>query len=171
MPLPWDPLAPLTLLIMMRSSMKRVLINVFSVLLLTVMCGCDNPRLCPKGVYRDFKPDAIQGYSVKPRMAGIWLVAKPFDGTPCLPRDLTVRNLVASEGCRASVLPPGWVKGRPLMAVYADYGRHATKATQTISFDIYQGEAKKQTVRVSITKAPDMIVSVDGKQLKQLEPN
>lgn len=53
------------------------------------------------------------------------------------------------------------------MAVYVS---GAIEANQTISFDVYQGEAKKQTVRISITKAPDLIVSVNGKQLVSDRP-
>ena len=148
---------------LMRSSMKRALTKAFFLLLPAVMCGCDNPRLCPEGLYRNFEPDWVQGYKITPDEVTIWLVAKPLDGTLCLPRDLTVRNLVTPEGFRVSIQPSGWIKGRPLMAVYI---RGVADANQTISFDVYQGEAKKQTVRISITKAPYLIVSINGKQLK-----
>ena len=144
--------------------MKRTLTNVFSLLVPAVICGCgNNPRLCPEGSYRNFEPDWVQGYKITPDEVNIWLVAKPLDGTSCLPRDLTVRNLVTPEGFRVSIQPPGWIKGRPLMAVYI-YG--VAETNQTISFDVYQGEAKKQTVRISITKAPDRIVKVNGKKLE-----
>lgn len=147
--------------------MKRALTNAFFLLLPAVMCGCDSPRLCPEGSYRDFEPDAVQGHEIAPDKVTIWLVAKPVDGISSLPRDLTVRNLVTPEGCQATIQPPGWIKGRPLMAVYVS---GAIEANQTISFDVYQGEAKKQTVRISITKAPDLIVSVNGKQLVSDRP-
>ena len=142
--------------------MKRVLTNAFFLLLPVVMCSCGNPRLCPEGIYRNFQPDAVQGYTVTDDDVTIWFAAEPLDGTSCLLRDLTIRNLVTPEGCRTIMQPPGWIKGRPLMAVYI---LGATKPNQTITFDIYQGEARRQTVSITITKVPNLVVSVNGKQL------
>jgi len=149
--------------------MKRVLTNAFFLLLSAVMCGCDNPRLCPEGVYRNFELDWIQGYKITPDKVNIWLVAKPLDGTLRLPRDLTVRNLVTPEGFRVSIQPPGWIKGRPLMAVYIS-GAASLHTNQAVSFDIYQGEAKKQTVTISIANTPDMSVMLNGKRLESAHP-
>lgn len=49
------------------------------------------------------------------------------------------------------------------MAVYA---KGAGEASQTISFDIYQGEAHKQTVTISIVRMPELTILIDGKRVR-----
>jgi len=138
--------------------MKSTWIYLVAVVLTTAMYGCDHPAMCPEGTYRSFVPDPVQGYEVTSDEATIWMVAESLDGNPCLPRDVAIRNVVAPEACKVTFQPPGWVKGRPLMAVYL---KGVTGPNEPISFDLYQGTEKKQTVKISITIAL-RVVNVEG---------
>ena len=126
------------------------------------MCGCGRPTICPDGAYRTFVPDPVQGYEIGSDEATIWMVAESLDGSPCLPQDVTVRNVVAPETVEVTFQPPGWIKGRPLMAVYL---KGITGPDESVSFDLYQGLKKRQTVKISVTTTPEASVTVDGKRL------
>jgi len=147
--------------------MKQALANLIFLLLPATIYGCDNARLCHDGTYRTFIPDTVQGYHADPNDVTIWMVAEPFDGISCLPRDLAIRNLVAPDQCQVTIQPPGWIKGRPLMAVYT---KGTTSTPQTISFDVYQGQAKRQTVTISIARTPSLNIIIDGKRLGEARP-
>lgn len=146
--------------------MKSTRMYLFVIVFLTVLYGCDHPVMCSASACWRVVPDPIQGYKVDADLAMIWLVVNTQDGRSCLPCDVTIRNIVAPETCKVTVHPLGWIKGRPLMWVYL---MGATEPHESISFDIYQGIEKKQTVTISVTRVPEVIVIVDGKHLPSVQ--
>lgn len=144
--------------------MNRTLTGLSCLFMAMSACACANPQFCPPEEYCDFEPDPVQGCQLVPGDMTVWLVAGSLDGVSCLPRDLTIRNVAAPQGCDVTVLPPGWIKGRPLMAIYIR-GDTSLLTGQAVSLDIYQGALKRQTVTISIASTPDASVIVNGERL------
>jgi len=150
----------------------------FWLLLAIVMCfsGCGPERLCTRGVYKQFVPSWHMGSGYEPLPKDcltIWMTTEEREGGAdylCLPRDLSIRNLSVPVGCPVSIFPPSWVKGRPLMAVYINHVSRV-EPTEAVTFDIYQREVKKQTVRITFTTPPQVYVTINGDHIKARVPD
>ena len=80
-------------------------------------------------------------------------------------RGLSVRNFIAPEESEAVVFPPDWAKGTFRMVLMVT-NMNAAKRDWYFSWDVYQGEERKQTVQVSVTPPPDVYITVDGVRTK-----
>ena len=146
---------------------QRFSISASIVLLSGVFSGCDPTVHCPSGAYTSFGIDRMNGirYSVSRNELSIWLSTTQRDkkGYRCLPEDLSVQNLSAPEVCNVGVFPPSYVHGRPLMALYVK-NVSQIKRNESIEFDLFQKDVKKQSVHISVDfeNAPKVVVSIDG---------
>lgn len=149
--------------------MEKKIVGICILLLAMILGGCgDNPRLCPEGIYGEFRPDPIQGFDIESSKVNIWMVHCLDESCCCLPQNLSVHNLTAPANWRVSIMPPGWIKGRPLMSVHIDWGTYQP-TEEVVSFDIYQGLIKKQTIVISIAKKPEISIMVGGIQLETVQ--
>jgi len=80
-----------------------------------------------------------------------------------------VRNIRAPDGVSVTTLPPAWIKGQPLMAIYV-YGVSRINAGEPVTLDVYQDHIPRQTVQIQFTRAPDLHVTVDGIPEEALGP-
>lgn len=151
-------------------SIKLFLTSIF-VIVLSIFGGCDPTVHCPRGVYIDFSDiDLMQGinYSVSRDELAIWLTTKQLnkEGRECLPKDISVQNLSAPKECNITVLPPTYVKGRPLMALYVK-NVSQIRRNELIEFDLFQKNIKKQKVCISVDfeNASYVAVIINGKRI------
>ena len=151
----------------------KLMMKYSSILFLVLaISGCDTPPWCPVGVYPTFQPSESSyppqySYDVQTDYLSIKMV--PVNNG-CLPRDVDIQLRRVPEGCRVYAGAPGWVKGRVLMPVSIYGVKKISPDDQSIIFDIYQGSLKRQTVKISVTHTPDIVVTVDGKRLSLSPP-
>ena len=141
--------------------------------LATVLVGCDPTVRCPAGVYMGFGVDRMHGIRYVPSRDELFVrltTQVPYKGVECLPQDLSVQNLSACQAHDISFVPPEYVKGRPVMTVWV---RNASQVDEddTIKFDLFQKNKKKQMVRISVAfeSASKAVVTVDGERYVAVE--
>ncbi len=146
--------------------------NVLTCLLIATalfLPACNVAQYSPPGVYQPFELWQDPVYDPAANEMTVYFKSQPLDGQESLPRDLSVSLRLAGADMQASVLPPGWFTNRPIMAISVQGASYLPPEASVIA-EVYQGQAKVQTLKLTYRFTPVPQAIIDGRPAPAMAP-